>query len=75
MPKAQILKVVNPLVGVLLVVQAFSGIFRDSLSRNAFEILHEVNGFVFLAAVAVHVTLNWSWIKANFLSKKTNPNP
>lgn len=60
------LKIVNPLLGLLIINQAFTGMFHLYLSSRAFAILHEWGGFVLSAMVIVHVVLNWSWVKAQF---------
>ena len=71
--KAKWLKVVNPLLALSFLTQAGSGIFKHSLSHDAFEALHEGGGWVLIALAAAHVALNWSWIRAQMLpgSRKT----
>lgn len=66
MSKQSYLKIVNPLLGLLVINQAVTGIFHLYLSNRAFTILHEWNGFVLSAMVVVHVALNWSWVRAQF---------
>jgi len=66
MNKQKMLKIVNPVLGLLLVNQAVTGIMHDSLPHEAFEILH-MGGLLLVLLAAVHVWLNWSWVKANFL--------
>ncbi len=61
-----ILKVLNPILGLLLVNQIATGIFHDALPHEAFEIMHEGGGFVFAVVAILHVILNWNWVKANF---------
>ena len=62
-------KILNPVIGIMLVIQMCSGIFRHSLSRDAFELLHEVNGIALAVLIVLHVILNWNWINANFFKK------
>ena len=69
MTKAMALKIVNPILGVLIITQALSGFFHGALSYEAFEIIHEGGGALLILCVLVHVILNWNWIKANFLKK------
>ena len=66
MTKQTALKIVNPLLGLLIINQAFTGMFHLYLSNRAYTILHEWGGFFLSAMVIVHVVLNWSWIKAQF---------
>lgn len=63
------LKVVNPILGVLALNQIVTGLFRDVLPDEAFE-LHEWCGYLFAGAAVVHVILNWNWVKATFFRKK-----
>ena len=73
MKRNTMLKVLNPILGVLLVNQIVTGIFHEALSHDAFEIMHQGGGLV-LAVVAIsHVILNWNWVKANFF--KSGPAP
>ena len=64
-----VLKIVNPILGVLLLNQVLTGLLHDMLPHNAYEVLHEGGGIVFAIAALLHVVLNWNWIKANFLRK------
>lgn len=66
MTKQNALKIVNPLLGLLIINQTFTGMFHLYLSNLAYTILHEWGGFVLSAMVIVHVVLNWSWIKTQF---------
>ncbi len=66
MTKQTLLKIVNPLLALLMINQALTGMFNLYLSNRAFTILHEWGGFVLSAMVIVHVALNWGWIKAQF---------
>jgi len=34
-----------------------------------FEV-HEYNGMLMIVAAAMHVVLNWGWLKANFFKKR-----
>ena len=71
MSKAKALKVVNVVLFVLLVNQAATGMLGMSLPHWAFEWGHERAAFVLLAVAAVHLALNWNWIKANYFKKKS----
>ena len=64
-----VLKVLNPILGVLLVNQVATGLLHGSLSHEAYEILHEGAGILLAAAAVLHVILNWNWVKANFLKR------
>lgn len=70
MKQNTMLKVLNPLLGILIINQILTGIFADALPREAFEIMHQTGGFLLAAGVSLHVILNWRWIKANYFKKK-----
>lgn len=69
------LKIVNPILGLLLLNQILSGIFGHSLSHEWFETLHKNGGLALALAAALHVILNWNWLKANFLTCHHPPIP
>lgn len=73
MTKNNLLKILNPLLGLLMVNQILSGLLADELfklSPNAFEILHEDGGILLTVLVVVHLVLNWNWIKASYFKKR-----
>lgn len=70
MMKTAVLRIVNPILGVLSVNQITVGILHDMLPHKAFEILHEGGGIVLTVVAAFHVALNWNWIKVNFFHKR-----
>lgn len=75
MTKATALKILNPILALLFLNQAATGLLADHLPREAFEILHEGGGYVLIAAVVLHVVLNWAWVKATFFRKKPVVHP
>jgi len=71
MKRNTVLKILNPILGILVVNQILTGIFADSLPGNTFEILHQGGGIVFSVLVVLHVILNWNWVKANFFKRSS----
>jgi len=69
MKKNTMLKILNPVLAVFFINQAISVIFRDSFSRLAFGIFHKTSGAILLCLIAVHIILNFNWVKANYLAK------
>ena len=69
MMRTSVLKIVNPILGVLLFNQVMTGLLHDMLPHEAYEVLHEGGGIVFAIVALLHVILNWNWIKANFFRK------
>lgn len=73
MKKSALLKIINPILALLFVTQALSGILHDYLmevSYETFEIIHGVGGYVLVFLVICHFILNWNWIKNTFFKKK-----
>jgi len=60
--KQKILKIVNPVLFLLVVYQGITGIFREQMYSH-FKAVHPVVGALLLLAAAVHLVLNWSWVK------------
>ena len=71
MKKATVLKVVNVALAILFVNQAATGMLRDELSNEAFEVLHQGAAFALIAAAVLHVALNWNWVRGLFTKRRT----
>lgn len=69
MKKNTALKILNPILLVLFVSQASTGLSHAKISHEAFEFLHEGGGVLLIALIAVHLILNFSWIKASYFAK------
>lgn len=69
MKRNTMLKIVNPVLGVLVISQILTGLLADTLPPKAFEILHEDGGFLLAGVAALHLILNWNWVKANFFKR------
>jgi hypothetical protein len=73
MNRNTMLKILNPLLGLLVLNQILTGLLADELfkiSPKAFSILHAGGGLVLTVVVIVHVILNWNWIKATYFKKR-----
>jgi hypothetical protein len=73
MSKIKLLKIINPLLALIVVIQIFSGIFHDFIMEISYELFkrgHSINGFLLSGLVALHFSLNWNWIKSNYFSRK-----
>lgn len=70
MKKNTMLKVINPILALLIVTQALSALLRDQLPPEAFEFVHEGGGFVLVVGSAIHLALNWPWVRTNLLPRK-----
>ncbi|HNS20652.1 MAG TPA: hypothetical protein PKH24_09140 [Sedimentisphaerales bacterium] len=64
------MRILNPILAVLVVTQALSVIFGEHLSYKAFEVIHEGGGMLLLIGIALHVVLNWKWVRASLLVRR-----
>ena len=69
MTRSSALKAINPILAVLLANQLLTGFFADSLSRDSFEVLHQGGGILLAIVAALHLILNWSWVRATFFHR------
>lgn len=67
--KSKLLKVVNPILFIIMFIQAVSGLGqRYATSQDLFVFfrrLHGPNGMLLIILVIIHIYLNWGWIKLN----------
>ena len=75
MNKAKWLVWLNPFLFLSLLIQAVSGVILFLNLLPAWDELiarvHSYNGFIFVLLALVHLTMNWSWVRANFFKKPT----
>ena len=70
MSKNKALKVVNLVLLVLIINQMVGAFLYGGISHELFEWGHERAGMLLAVVVAVHLGLNWNWVKANYFKKK-----
>jgi hypothetical protein len=74
MKKATALKILNPVLCVLGLWQALTGIFAqyilENLPSNFYKYGHGYMGLVLTVVAITHLTLNWSWVKTTYLKRK-----
>ena len=64
-------KIIVPILAVLLISQGVTGLFLSGkISAEAFEILHEGGGIVLVCLGALHLVLNFGWVKVSFFNRK-----
>jgi hypothetical protein len=68
--KNDALRVLNPVLAACLVSQGCTGLLHDSLPHEVFEILHKGGGIALFLGVALHVVLNFGWVRSNFFRKR-----
>ena len=70
MKKNTQLKVLNVLLGLLMVSQALSCFFHDRLSEENFEHIHVTGAILIVIGVILHLVLNWGWVRLNYFKKR-----
>ncbi|OGW75361.1 MAG: hypothetical protein A2Z72_06990 [Omnitrophica bacterium RBG_13_46_9] len=69
MNKNNMLKIINPLLFASFVIQAVSGVML-LLGKGGFDELHEYNGVLLIVLAAIHLALNWGWVKSVLPGRK-----
>jgi hypothetical protein len=79
MKKASLLKITNPILAIVAIVQFASAIGMTLLNgQNLYETvrqIHAVNGFAFFALIILHIALNWTWFRTNFFKSTRTKTP
>jgi hypothetical protein len=70
MNKAKALKVLNPVLAIVFLFQALSGLLPAVVPYNA----HRAGGIALVIGIGLHLFLNWGWIRANFLKRRKRNN-
>lgn len=68
--KQTVLKIINPVIGIVFVVQAATGTFHETIPYEVFEKMHGSSGYLLIAGIVTHVVLNWNWFKTVFMKRK-----
>ncbi len=63
------LRILNPIIGLLVLSQVSTGLLNDNLPDWLFPIVHEAGGILLAIGVALHVTLNFGWVRSNYLKR------
>jgi len=63
------LKILNPILLVLFISQAMTGLFHAKVTHEAFEFFHAGGGKILIGLIVVHFILNFNWVKANYFPK------
>ena len=73
--KQKILKIVNPLLALAFFFSAGGGITRliapDLIPDEKFSAMHPIFGVTLATCIAIHLVLNWNWVKNAFFRKKS----
>jgi len=71
--KNQILKILNPIIGLLVLNQAITSSLNDYFPKKLFEFVHGGGGLLLVTGVTVHVIMNWKWVQTTYFKKKGVP--
>ncbi len=74
MNRVKALRITNVLLFLVFVGIAISGLtaflFPGLIPYSTFRVAHPLTGVALVALVIIHLSLNFNWIKANYLKKK-----
>ncbi len=74
MTKNTWLKIVVPLLFISALIQILAGLCMAlnifAAKMDTFLIIHKRNAYVLIILIITHISLNWSWIKANLFKKQ-----
>jgi hypothetical protein len=71
--KSTFLRIVNPILFLLVLVQVITGLGQRYAGQDIFILfrrIHYPNGILLIIFFIVHLFLNWSWIKVSYFRKK-----
>ncbi len=69
MKRNTMLKILNPILLVLFISQAVTGLFSAKVSPEVFNFFHRGGGTILIALIVVHFILNFNWVKANYFPR------
>lgn len=69
MNKPKLLKIINPLLLLVFICLASTGLLHNFLPYEFFHLVHSKLGYTFVLLSVIHIYLNWNWIK-NLIFKK-----
>jgi hypothetical protein len=69
MNRLTLMKALNPVLAFLVTSQIVTGASNRHIPHHVFKIVHESAGFLIGGAIALHVVLNWNWVKVNLLRR------
>ncbi len=72
MKKNKMLRILNLLLAIDLLIVITTAALSDYIYPTGYyRTLHALPGAIFAALLAVHIYLNWTWIRSNYFKHKT----
>ncbi|KPL15051.1 hypothetical protein AMJ74_02205 [candidate division WOR_3 bacterium SM1_77] len=71
--RVKLLRIVNPILFILMLIQAISGLGQRYAGQDFFILLRRIhlpNGILLVIFFIIHLYLNWGWVKMNFLKPR-----
>ena len=69
MKRNTMLKILNPILLVLFISQAVTGLFSEKVPPEAFNFFHRGGGTILIGLIVVHFILNFNWVKVNYFPR------
>lgn len=60
------LRATIPIQGALLLSQLITGLNADDIPYRVYEIVHTLTGILLVILVAIHLALNWGWVRKQY---------
>jgi len=70
MKRNTVFKILNPVLFLFFINQAITVLLREHLSFKTFGLFHKIGGATLLCLIALHIILNFNWIKANYFPRR-----
>ncbi|MCX7726867.1 MAG: hypothetical protein N2053_08460 [Chitinispirillaceae bacterium] len=68
----KLLKIINPIIGILFFFQAMGGIFHKFIPYTLFKTFHGPSGYILSVGILLHIILNRQWFISVFFKKSSN---
>ncbi len=65
-----VLKILNPVVGLVVIILFSSGIALENSSLESAYIIHKISSISFIILSGLHIYLNRKWIITTYFKKK-----
>lgn len=72
MKKTKALRFINVLLAIDLIIIITTAAFHGQIYPTGYyRMAHALPGTIFVMLISLHLFLNWSWIKSNYLKRKS----